>query len=122
MDEQQFQKRTKALALRIIRMTNALPPGLASRIIGRQIVRSATSVAANYRAACRARARPRAMAHKLDIVLEEADETLFWLDMIVDAGLLPKERLTDLRREADEIVAMTVSSLHTLRTGLKSQE
>ncbi|MFQ3632912.1 four helix bundle protein [Roseiflexus sp.] len=58
-------------------MSNALPSGLVSQIIGRQIVRSATSVAANYRAACCARARPRAMAHKLDIVLEESDETLF---------------------------------------------
>lgn len=55
------------------------------------------------------------MAAKLDIVLEEADETLFWLDMLIDAGIVPAQRLADLRREADEIVAMTVASLHTLR-------
>jgi four helix bundle protein len=115
MDERQFQDRTKALALRVVRMVAALPPGVTPDVIGRQVLRSATSVAANYRAACRASGRRRAMAAKLDIALEEADETLFWIEMLMDAEILPAQRLSDLHREANEITAMLVASLRTLR-------
>jgi four helix bundle protein len=114
LNEQQFKNRTKQLALRVIRMIEALPPGRTTDVIGKQILRSATSVAANYRAACISRSDA-AMISKLDIVLEEADETLFWEEMLVDSGLVPAARIADLIAETREIIAMTVASLKTLR-------
>ena len=115
MNEQQFKQRTKQLALRVIRMVEALPNGIVAQVIGKQVLRSATSVAANYRAACRSRSTE-AMIAKLDIVLEEADETLFWLELLIDSGLLPAARLANLSSETNEITAMTIASLKTLRT------
>ena len=114
MNEQQFKDRTKRLALRVIRLADALPPGQSADVIGKQIVRSATSVGANYRAACRGRSDATMIA-KLDIVLEEADETLFWIELLTEAGLVSAARVSDLMTETDEIVAMTVASLKTLR-------
>jgi len=114
MNEQQFKDRTKHLALRVIRLADALPPGRSADVIGKQIVRSATSVGANYRAACRGRSDATMIA-KLDIVLEEADETLFWIELLTEAGLVSAARVSDLMTETDEIVAMTVASLKTLR-------
>jgi four helix bundle protein len=114
MNEQQFKQRTKQLALRVIRLADALPPTRSADVIGKQIVRSATSVGANYRAACRGRSDATMIA-KLDIVLEEADETLFWLELLTEAGLVSAARVSDLMTETDEIVAMTVASLKTLR-------
>src|SRR5262245_55814007 len=121
MNEQQFKDRTKQLSLRIIRMVEALPHDLAAVVIGKQILRSATSVAANYRAACRSRSTE-AMIAKLDIVLEEADETLFWLELLTESGLMPAARLADLASETNEITAMIIASLKTLRAkSLKSK-
>ena len=114
MNEQQFKDRTKQLALRVIRLADALPPGRSADVIGKQIVRSATSVGANYRAACRGRSDATMIA-KLDIVLEEADETFFWMELLTEAGLISEARVSDLMIETDEIVAMTVASLKTLR-------
>ena len=120
MNEQQFKDRTKQLALRVIRMVDALSPGRVTDIIGKQIIRSSTSVAANYCAACISRSDA-AMIAKLDIVLEEADETLFWEEMLVESGLVPAARMTDLMRETREITAMTVTSLKTLRARARRQ-
>ena len=114
MNEQQFKDRTKHLALRVIRLADALPHGRSADVIGKQIVRSATSVGANYRAACRGRSDATMIA-KLDIVLEEADETLFWMELLTESGLITEARVSDLMMETDEIVAMTVASLKTLR-------
>ena len=114
MNEQQFKTRTKKLALRVIRLVEALPKGIAPEVIGKQVLRSATSVGANYRAACRGRSNE-AMIAKLDIVLEEADETLFWLELLIEAELMPAVRLADLMTETNEITAMTIASLKTLR-------
>lgn len=114
MNEQHFKDRTKHLALRVIRLADALPPGRSTDVIGKQIVRSATSVGANYRAACRGRSDATMIA-KLDIVLEEADETLFWMELLTEAGFISEVRISQLMAEADEIVAMTVASLKTLR-------
>jgi four helix bundle protein len=114
MNEQQFKARTKRLALRVVRLVEALPKGITAETIARQILRSATSVGANYRAACRS-GSDAAMIAKLNIVAEEADETLFWLEILVESGLVPKIRLVDLMAEADEITAMTTASLKTLR-------
>jgi four helix bundle protein len=115
MDEAAFKARTRELGLRVIRLVEALPRGRASDVIARQVLRSATSVGANYRAACRAKSTADMIA-KLSIVEEEADETLYWLELLVEADLMPKTRLADLMRETDEIIAMTVASIKTLRT------
>jgi four helix bundle protein len=114
MDEREFKDRTKMLALRVIRLVEALPRSRTSDVIGRQLLRSATSVGANYRAACRARSNADMIA-KLGIVEEEADETLYWLELLIEAGLMSGPRLVELIQETDEVVAMTVASIKTLR-------
>jgi four helix bundle protein len=102
------------MALRVIKMVETLPKGMTASVIGRQILRSATSVGANYRAACRARSTADMIA-KLKIVEEEADETLYWLELLVEADLVPERRLAPLMQEVNEIIATTVASIKTLR-------
>ncbi|GIK43822.1 MAG: four helix bundle protein [Chloroflexota bacterium] len=114
MDEQEFKARTKKLGLRVIRLVEALPKSTAADVIGRQLLGSATSVGANYRAACRAKSTPD-IINKLKVVEEEADETLYWLELLIEAEIIPEARLKELMTEADEIIAMTVSSIKTLR-------
>jgi four helix bundle protein len=114
MDKRVFQERTKQLAISIIQVTGSLPQTTAGQVIGKQIVRSATSVGANYRAVCRAKSTAD-MVNKLKIVEEEADETLFWLEIIIGAKLLPEAQLKPLIKETSEILAMTVASIKTLR-------
>src|SRR3954453_10367384 len=97
----QLQNRTKAFAVRIIHAFSALPKLEAARIIGRQFLRSGTSVAANYRAASRARSKAEFIA-KVGIVVEEADETLFWLDLLVESNLVRCEAVQPLRAECEE--------------------
>lgn len=109
-----LKDRTRAFALGIIRFVETLPRTTPGRVIGNQLLRSGTSVAANYRAATRARSRREFIA-KLGIVEEEGDETLFWIDLAVDATLSTDGQAMDLRREANEIVAMVVSSIRTAR-------
>jgi len=114
MDKEQFMARTKGLALRVIKLVEALPKTPTASVIGKQLLRSATSVGANYRAACRARSTTDMIA-KLKIVEEETDETLYWLELLVDANIVPEARLASLMSEADEILAMVVASIKTLR-------
>lgn len=116
MTEAEFKSRTKKFALRVLKVVDALPRSTAGRILGGQVARSATSVAANYRSVCRAKSRADFIA-KLALVEEEADETAFWLEMIVDSGLLTAAKLAPLRKEADELTAIIVSSLKTVRDG-----
>jgi four helix bundle protein len=111
----QLQDRTKTFAVRIIHAFTALPKLEAARIIGRQFLRSGTSVAANYRAASRARSKAEFIS-KLGIVLEEADETLFWLDLLVDSGLVRSEVVETLRVECNELVRIFSSSLATAKS------
>jgi four helix bundle protein len=101
--------RTKQFALQLLRLWRDLPRGAESDVIGRQLLRSGISLAANYRAACRARSRREFIA-KLGITVEECDETLFWLELLQESGLLPQGRLAPLRQEADELVAIFVAS------------
>jgi four helix bundle protein len=115
VNEQQFKTRTKQLALRVITLVEALPQIRSADVIGKQLLRAATSVAANYRAACRAKSTADLIA-KLSIVEEEADETLFWLELTVESGLMPTEKLVSLMQETNEILAMTVASIKTLRS------
>lgn len=113
-NEPDLKKRTKAFALRILKLVDALPKTTAGRALASQIVRSGTSVAANYRAACRARSTADFIA-KMGIVEEEADETLFWLELLEESGLVPAAKLTAIKREVDELIAITVASIKTAR-------
>jgi four helix bundle protein len=110
----ELRARTKAFALRIIKLVGILPRHPVARVIGAQIVRSGTSVGANYRAACRAQSRA-AFAAKLGIVEEEADETLYWLELLAESECVKPERLQELSKEAREIVAIVTASRKTLR-------
>ena len=114
MNKNELQQRTKAFALRVIAMVDALPKKRSADVLGHQLLRSASSVAANYRAACRARS-PAEFIAKMGIVEEEADESFGWLDLIADAGLIKRERLIPLMNEASELVAITVASIKTAR-------
>jgi len=114
MDEKEFKDRTKKLAVRVIRLTEALPQNQAAWVIGKQLLRSATSVGANYRAACRGKSVADVIA-KLGIVEEEADESLYWMELLIEAGLVSQARMIDLMTETNEIVAMIVASIKTLR-------
>jgi four helix bundle protein len=114
-----LKDRTKQFALRIIRVIRSLPPGLEGKIIGHQLLRSGISVAANYRAVCRARSRPEFLA-KLSIVIEEADESAFWLELLVDAGLISGAKLKELKSEANQLVAIFNASRVTARKGSQS--
>src|SRR5213596_3694303 len=111
-----LRQRTKAFALAIVRLVERLPRGRAADVIGRQLLRSGTSVAANYRSARRARSRREFIA-KMGIVEEEADESSLWLDLLVEAGLVPSAQVAALRDEADQLVAITVASIRTARGG-----
>ena len=104
-----LKARTKQFALRVMKMVDTLPRTIQGRTIAKQIIRSATSVAANYRAACRARSRAEFIA-KIGVVEEEADESCFWLELIIDSGLLTDERIRPLLSEAGELVAIMAAS------------
>lgn len=106
--------RTKQFALRVIRLFRALPRNEEARVLGKQLLRSGTSVGANYRAACRARSKAEFIA-KLGIVLEEADETVFWLELLFEAGVIRQEKLGSLIKEADELTSIFVASLRTAK-------
>lgn len=112
--ERDLLKRTKAFALRIIKLVNALPNNLAGRTIGGQLIRSGTSVSSNYRAACRGRSKAEFVA-KLGIVEEEADESAHWLELIIEAELMEERLVRDLLLEANEITAIMAASKKTAR-------
>jgi four helix bundle protein len=117
MTESDLIERTKQFALRVIKLVGELPRTIEGRAIASQLMRSGTSVAANYRAACRARSKPEFIA-KLSTVEEEADESAFWLELIIDAGLMSDSKIRPLLNEASEIVAIMASSK---KTAAKSQ-
>jgi four helix bundle protein len=114
MTKDELKKRTKQFALEIIKLVDELPNTTAGRTVGNQIIRSGTSVASNYRSACRARSNADFIS-KITIVEEECDETLFWLEIIVDGNLLKKERVLALLKEADELTAIFTSSGKTAK-------
>lgn len=117
MTERELLRRTKHFALRIFKLVGALPQTIQGRVVAAQLIRSGTSVAANYRAACRARSKPEFVA-KLGLVEEEADETAFWLELIIETELLRAAKVKSLLIEANEIVAIMASSK---KTAAKSQ-
>lgn len=113
-----LRKRTKDFAIRIVKLSLALPKTDAARTLGRQVLRSGTSVAANYRAACRARSRAEFVS-RMAVVVEEADETVFWLEMLVDTGIVPFKRLQPLIQEANELLAVCAASHRTAKQRLR---
>lgn len=110
----ELKERTKKFALRILAMADKLPKTTSGFAIAKQVVRSGTSVAANYRAACMARSRPEFIA-KLGIVLEEIDETCFWLELVMEGNLLPTPKITPLHTEANELRAIILTAIRTTR-------
>ena len=114
MDEKTFKARTKKLAVAIIKQMDKLPNARAADVVARQVIRSGTSIGANYCAACRAKSTPD-LINKMKIVEEEADETEYWLEILVEAGLAPQDQIINIHKETDEILSMTVASLKTLR-------
>jgi four helix bundle protein len=116
MTEAEFKARTKQIAIRIIRLVNSLPQSLVAQTIGKQLLRSGTSIGANYRAACRGKSKAD-VAHKLQIVEEEADESLYWIELLIDSEILRPKKVASLQHDIGEIIAMTVASIKTLRRG-----
>jgi len=109
MTENELLQRTKNFALRVIKLVNALPNNIAGRKIGDQLIRSGTSVAANYRAACRGRSKAEFIA-KLGIVEEEADESALWMELIIESELVKKSLVDNLLQEAVEITKIMAAS------------
>jgi four helix bundle protein len=109
MNETDLKNRTKQFALRVLKLVAALPKTTEGRVLSGQLARSGTSVGANYRAACRGRSKTEFIA-KLGTVEEEADESAFWLELIIDGGLLVKNKVDALRQEACELTAIMAAS------------
>ena len=112
--EPDLKKRTKAFTPGVLKLVDALPKTTAGRVLASQIVRSGTSVAANYRAACRAKS-PADFISKMGTVEEEADETLFWLELLEESELVTAAKLLAIKQKAHELVAITVASIKTAR-------
>jgi len=114
MNPEKMKARTRAFALRIIRLAESLPNTPTANTIRNQMLRCGPSVGANYRAACRARSKAD-FASKMGIVEEEADESVFWIELLIDAGIVKRHRVSDLLVEGDEILSIIVSSIKTSR-------
>ena len=114
MDSENLKVRTKDFSLRIIHLIETLPPSRTSDVIGKQLLRSGTSVGANYRSACRARSRPDFIS-KIEIAIEEADESLYWMELLIQASIIPESRLSDLLKETDELIAILTASAITTK-------
>jgi len=114
MKHQELRERTKNFALRIIRMYGALLRSTEAQVLGKQVLRSGTSVAANYREASRARSDAELLS-KLGLVEQELDETLLWLELLVEAGIVPAAKMSKLQQEADELLRITATAIKTTK-------
>jgi four helix bundle protein len=114
MNADEFKKRTKTFALRVIQLVDALPRTRVANVIGGQLLRCGTSVGANYRAACLARSAADFVA-KMGIVEEESDESVYWMELLIEARIMKETRLAALLNEANEILSMVVASIRTSR-------
>lgn len=112
---EQLKHRTKQFGLRAIRLVQALPNGKVADVVGRQLLRAATSVGANYRAALRGRSTAEFLS-RLGVVEEEIDESLYWMEMLVEAGLIGQQRLSALMKEANEIASIVVAAIKTTKS------
>ena len=117
MDEAEFRKRTKQRALRIVHLVESLPRSQGADVLGRQLLRSGTSIGGNYRAACRGKSVADVIS-TLGCVEEEADESLYWMELLTEGGHVKAAQLADLMEETEEILSMTVASIKTLRRKL----
>jgi len=117
MKHRELRDRTKSFALRIIKVYCSLPKSTEAQVLGKQALRSGTSVAANYREASRARSDSELVA-KLGIVEQELDETLLWLELLVESGIVPEGKMSNLRQEADELLRMIVAGIKTAKNRL----
>jgi four helix bundle protein len=117
MKNDSFRDRTKAFALRIIKMYCSLPKSVQAQVLGKQALRSGTSVAANYREASRARSDAE-LVSKLGVVEQELDETLLWLELLVESGVVPPTKMAKLHKEADELLRMTVMAIKKAKNRL----
>jgi len=118
MEKRDLKERTKSFALKIIKLVETLPKGRTADILGRQLLRAGTSVGANYRAACRAKSTADFIS-KMGVVEEETDETIYWMELLIESGNLRMDVVEALMREADELLAITVSSIKTARRSKK---
>ena len=114
MNPDELRARTRAFSLRVVKLVQSLPKNMVSDVLGKQVLRSATSVGANYRAVCRAQSDAMFIS-KLSIVVEEADETVYWLELIRDAGLIKAELLAELLDEAEQILKIMAASRKTAK-------
>ena len=121
MNQIEFKRRTKQLGLAVIRMTEKFPETRLAWVVKDQILRSALSVGANYRAVCRAKS-DKDFINKMRIVEEEADETAYWLEIIEESDLLKSDDLRELKREVNELVAMVVASIRTKSIGINKEQ
>ncbi len=118
MNKEELKKRTKDFAHRCVKLALSLPNSILGRHLQGQLIRASTSVAANYRAACLAQSKASFTA-KLSIVIEEADESLFWIEFILDEKLIKKELINPLLKEASELTAIFIASRKTIQTNRK---
>lgn len=114
MNPEELRARTRAFSLRVVKLVQSLPKSMIADVMGKQVLRSATSVGANYRAACRAQSDAMFIS-KLSIVVEEADETVYWLELIRDAGLVKPDLLAELIDEAEQILKIMAASRKTAK-------
>ena len=121
MTKQELQERTKTFALRVIKLVDSLPKKRSADILGTQLLRNSTSVAANYRAACRARSQAEFIA-KMGVVEEESDESTGWIELIADAGLISRAKVESLLQESNELTAITVASIKTARQNTRGKQ
>src|SRR4051794_21389446 len=115
MKEFDLKSRTKAFALRIIKLYTSLPKTGEAQVIGKQVLRSGTSVGAQYREACRSRSNSEFIS-KMQSSLQELDETAYWLELLIDGSIVKAERLDGLHKETEELIAIFVSSVKTARS------
>jgi len=121
MKERDLQLRTRQFALQVIQFCERLPNDETSKILRRQLLRAGTSVGANYRAACRAKSKP-AFISKMGDVLEEADECAYWIDLLLESGKVNEQTAAPLLSEANELVAICISSINTARRSPGAEE
>ena len=121
MQERDLQVRTKRFALEVIQFCEGLPNDDTSRVLKRQLLRAGTSVGANYRAACRAKSKP-AFISKMGDVLEESDESGYWIELLVDSGKIAPQASASLLREANQLVAIAISSINTAKRNSGPEE
>ena len=114
----QIKYRTKQIGLKVIKLIDDLPNKPSALAISKQIVRSSTSIGANYRAACRAKSAPD-FINKLKIVEEETDETLYWLEILEESSLIQMDKISDLMKEVNEILSIIAATINTVKKKLK---